>query len=222
MKKNKCRTHSPHPICWANGVLDRWMKTASTEPESGLVRSAFVEKTRIRFDEFSKRQIYQMDQKLAEDRSRAAALVAEMENVQIPTEPDPVAEFNVRTCPIASPEEGRAARAAARSLSRQRDAFLEQSKKREDALIRRTQARQELAEIRDRMLREETNVRYRLEICGEDLKDYLCSYSHGVLSRPVDEKQLWSFPVENYFEMYHRYHADSDRQITAMLKEEEK
>lgn len=222
MKKIKCRTHSPHPICWANGVMDRWMNTASANPESGLVNSAFVQKKKVRFDEFSKKQIYQMDRKLADDRCRAAALVAELQTMQIPEKPQPVAESNVRICPIASPEEARAARAAAHSATRQREVYLEQSKKREAALARMVQARQELTEIRDRIRREETDVRYKLEICGENLKDYLCSYSHGVLSRPVTEQQIRSFPVENHFEMYRRCHADSDRQIAALLKEEEK
>lgn len=222
MSRSKIRIQglrTPRPLLYFHGCIDRRTNAAHLDPNTGLLISAFLSRAYFQFSAYSQQKAVCLENTLAATRTEAESLILEFSS--LPSSTDHSAE-DIPPVPRAfskvpsTPAEARTARAAAQKEAQLLQTTIQSQEERRNAAARRTQIRQRLMELRERLRTREQIIRYELDAIASALQARFCAYARGVLQQPVHKSQIP--PLDYDLSLYYASHNDLQARIAAVLE----
>ena len=211
-------------VVFMHGFFDGRFKAAGIDNDSGLLNSAYINGKVDLFYKYCNERVDRLETTIASVCTEAETLLMELETMPSTCKGDETDRIESVKIPKVSPDSTRdaqAARSAARKAAKAKEAIEQAKAKRSQLEKRKNDILQRLVQIRDRISNKETNCRNELSATAFALKERMCVYGHGVLLKPILNRNIPQLEYECAFELYNDNHDEIKKRISEVVKKED-
>lgn len=227
MKNKKVRMKgigTPTIMVFMHGFFDGRFKSAGIDNDSGVLNSAYINGKADLFYKYCNERVDRLETDVASVYTEAGTLLMELESIPASykgTEADRSENIKTSKVIMDSAEDSQAARVAARKAAKAKTVAEQSKEKRNQLEKRKTDILQRLVQIRERIANRETNCRNELSATAFALKERMCVYGHGVLPRPILNRNIPQLEYEWAFELYNDNHDEIKCRISEAVEKED-
>lgn len=215
---------TPTVVEFLHGFFDGRFRAAGIDQDSGLLNSAYTNGKIDLFYKYCNERVDRLEIDIASICTEAETLLMELattpETCKV-IEIDKAESIKTHKFSLDSTQNAQIARYAARKAAKANEAAEKSRAKKSQMEKRKTDILQRLVQIRDRIANKETNCRNEISATAFAVKERMCVYGHGVLLRPILNRNIPQLEYEWAFDLYNHNHDEIKRRIFEVVKKED-
>lgn len=215
---------TPTVMLFLRGFFDGRFRAAGIGKDSSLLDSAYTNGKTDLFYKYCNERVDRLENDIASIITEAETLLMELRSMPVTCKGEEIDRAECVKAPKVSSDstqDAQAARSTAQKAAEAKKA-IEQAKAKENQIKKRkTDILQRLVQIRDRISNKEANCRNEISATAFALMERMCVYGHGVLLRPILNRNIPQLEYEWAFDLYNNNHNEIKQRISEVVKKEE-